>query len=298
MDSKLLSELLSRSELRTLDFKLEPYDFSGTTREEKDRKRAEFAKDVVCMANTPRDEPSYIVIGAKRKLDGTNELKGIQVHIDDNTFRQQLDGLVYPHPRFHYEQVELNGQQFGVIEILPDRKIGPILPQSDTVGPGSMRRNVLYWRRGTQNAEASPAEQNAIHDWFHGTSPTLPPRVEGNGDWEKFVSVADVTEPGRQYVLILAPGQLGDDEAFRHLAWVDWSLVVDFDPNSEAKGILKHCRDELELRRTIHRVTRADEVSGNPIRATFWYFCRGLAGRADSISLGSYADWNKAFRRV
>src|SRR5438034_855646 len=89
MDSKSLSELLSRSELRTLDFKLDPYDFSGATREEKDRKRAEFAKDVVCMANTPRDEPAYIVIGVKRRMDGTTEFKGIPVHVDDNTLQQQ-----------------------------------------------------------------------------------------------------------------------------------------------------------------------------------------------------------------
>jgi tetratricopeptide (TPR) repeat protein len=36
-------------------------------------------------------------------------------------------------------------------------------------------------------------------------------------------------------------------------------------------------------------------LSGNPTRATFWYFCRGLNGRADSISLASYAEWNKAY---
>jgi hypothetical protein len=60
MDSNLLATLIARSELRTLDFKLEPYDFSGATREEKDRKRAEFAKDIICMANTPRDEPVIV----------------------------------------------------------------------------------------------------------------------------------------------------------------------------------------------------------------------------------------------
>jgi tetratricopeptide (TPR) repeat protein len=295
MDSNLLATLIARSELRTLDFKLEPYDFSGATREEKDRKRAEFAKDIICMANTPRDEPAYIVIGVKRRLDGKTEIKGLQVHVDDNTLQQQLDGFVYPHPRFQYEQVELDGKQFGVIEIIPDRKIGPILPNCDTVGPGQMRRNVLYWRRGTQNAEATPAEQNAIHDWFHGDATRLPIQIEGNGDWAKFVAVADVTEPGRQYVLVLAPGQLGDNEPLQHLAWVDWNLVADFDPYSESKGVLKHCRHGIELRRPIHRITRGDDVSGNPNRATFWYFCRGIAGRADTISLGSYAEWNRTY---
>lgn len=85
MTPSTLSELLKRSELRTLDFKLEPYDFTGTTPEEKNRKRSEFAKDIVSMANTPREESAYIVIGVKRKPDGSNELKSVQAHIDDNT---------------------------------------------------------------------------------------------------------------------------------------------------------------------------------------------------------------------
>jgi hypothetical protein len=43
MTPSSLSELLKRSELRTLDFKLEPYDFAGATPEEKNRKRSERA---------------------------------------------------------------------------------------------------------------------------------------------------------------------------------------------------------------------------------------------------------------
>lgn len=295
MTPSTLSELLKRSELRTLDFKLEPYDFAGATPEEKNRKRSEFAKDIVSMANTPREEPAYIVIGVKRKPDGSNELKSVQAHIDDNTLQQQLEGLVYPHPRFQYEQVELDGVQFGVIEISPDRAIGPFLPQCDTVGPGSMRRNVLYWRRGTQNAEAGPAEQTAIHHWFHGTTPKLPDRFDGDGGWERFVQVADVTESGRQYVLILAPGESVNRDVLRHLAWVDWNLVMDLDPESESTGVLKQCKADLESRRPIHRLTKGDDISGNVGRATFWYFCRGLTGRSESLSLGSYPEWNKAY---
>src|SRR5262245_4896845 len=104
MNSELLSKLLGYSELSTLDFKLETYDFAGATAEEKDRKRAVFAKDILCMANTPREESAYIVIGVKRRPEGTNDIKGVSAHIDDNVFQQQLEGLVYPHPRFHYEQ--------------------------------------------------------------------------------------------------------------------------------------------------------------------------------------------------
>lgn len=295
MTPSILSELLKRSELRTLDFKLEPYDFAGATPEEEKRKRSEFAKDIVSMANTPREEPAYIVIGVKRKPDGSNEFKSVQAHIDDNILQQKLDGLVYPHPRFQYEQVELDGVNFGVIEILPDRTIGPFFPKVNTDGPGTMHRNVLYWRRGTQNAEAWPAEQSTIHHWFRSTTLKLPERFDGEGGWERFVQVADVTESGRQYVLILAPGERVDCDALRHLAWVDWSLVMDLDPESESIGILKQCKADLESRRSIHRLTKGDDITGNVSRATFWYFCRGLTGRSESLSLGSYPDWNKAY---
>jgi hypothetical protein len=88
MNSALLEELLKRSELPTLDFKLEPYDFTSANHKKKEYKRAEFAKDIICMANTPRNEPAYIVIGVKRQPDGTNCLKGLTVHLDDNCFQQ------------------------------------------------------------------------------------------------------------------------------------------------------------------------------------------------------------------
>jgi tetratricopeptide (TPR) repeat protein len=295
MNAKLLSELLMRSELRTLDFKLETYEFSGSTPEENNRKRATFAKDILSMANTPRDESAFIILGVKRHLDGKLEFKNISVHIDDNTLQQQLDGIVYPHPRFHYEQVEYNGTPLGVIEILPDKKIGPILPLRDQVGQGSMRRNVLYWRRGTQNMEANPEEQKVIHDWFRAASPKLLNHCDANGGWDKFVNIADISELGRQYVLVLAPGAVSNDESIKHLAWVDWSLVVDLDPQSETQGILKRCKNELEHRRPIHRVTRLDETSGNPGRATYWYFCRGIAGRSETMSISTYPDWNKFY---
>jgi tetratricopeptide (TPR) repeat protein len=294
MTPENLAGLLKRSELTTLDFKLEPYDVSGTA-EEKLRKRSAFAKDIVSMANTPRDESAYIILGVKRKLDGSLEMPGIQLHIDDNIYQQQLEGLIYPHPRFQYEQIEFQGVQLGVIEIIADREIGPFYPQTDTVGSGSLRRNTLYWRRGTQNAEAGPDEQRKIHAWFRGEASTLADYVGAQGDWDLFVQNADVSESGRQYFLILAPDQSLDKEHFRHLAWVDWSLVLDLDPDSESTGALKYCRDPLASRRSIHRVTKNDEISGNLSRATYWYFCRGLAGRAGSLSQGSYPDWNKSY---
>ncbi|HEY5814445.1 MAG TPA: hypothetical protein VIT23_17550, partial [Terrimicrobiaceae bacterium] len=86
-----------------------------------------------------------------------------------NLLQQKLDKLSDPTPRFHYHQVELNQQKFGVIEIPAYQEIGPFMPRESI--HGVWVRNVLYWRNGTQNAEASPAEQKRIHAWFRRSAP-------------------------------------------------------------------------------------------------------------------------------
>lgn len=169
MDTVSLSRLFEHSESPTLDFKLEHYKFPASGNENNRRVRGEFAKDIVCMANTPREESAFIVIGAKRHLDGSVNYKGVKAHIDDNDLQLQVDGLVQPKPRFHYHQIQTDGKQFGVIEIPAYQEIGPFMPSKDI--EGVWRRNVLYWRNGTQNAEASPAEQKRIHAWFLRNAP-------------------------------------------------------------------------------------------------------------------------------
>jgi hypothetical protein len=56
-----LRDLLNEnaSESPTLDFKQEPF------RLDNDHFKSKFIKDILSMANTPRDETSYIVIGVK-----------------------------------------------------------------------------------------------------------------------------------------------------------------------------------------------------------------------------------------
>src|SRR6266446_6445824 len=102
MTEQEFQQLLSRPESDTLDFKREHYDFAGVDNEEKARKRGKFLKDVLCMKNTPRQEPAYIILGVKRKPDGTNELPGISVSVDDAELQEKFQSWVFPHPIFRY----------------------------------------------------------------------------------------------------------------------------------------------------------------------------------------------------
>ena len=111
MSPEILSELLASCESDALDFKLTHYDLGvpGDDVKARERKRAKFAKDILAFANLWRDEPRHIVIGVKRSPDGKVEAPGVTEHIDSANLVHALEGLVYPCPRFHYAQVELNG---------------------------------------------------------------------------------------------------------------------------------------------------------------------------------------------
>jgi len=50
-------QLIARAEGETLDFKAEGYDLQNS--------RNAFIKDVLAMANTPRDCPAHIVLGVR-----------------------------------------------------------------------------------------------------------------------------------------------------------------------------------------------------------------------------------------
>ena len=65
-----VASLLYRPEGETIDFKATNYPLSEP------RKKRDFAKDLASLANTPRDGHAYIVLGVKKRLDGTFELWG------------------------------------------------------------------------------------------------------------------------------------------------------------------------------------------------------------------------------
>ncbi|SRR5579884_3835347 len=130
MDPTQFEQLLQRLEDSTTDFKREHYDFGGAKDEAK-VKRAKFVNDVLAMWNTPRDDPSYIILGVECQPSGTKVLHGLNGHVDDAILRQQLDGWIFPVPNFSYHPVQYQGREFAVLTFPPDRTTGPCLPLLD-----------------------------------------------------------------------------------------------------------------------------------------------------------------------
>ena len=298
LNANLFADLLAMSESDDLDFKLEPYDLGqpGDDKRTKERKRAMFAKDLLAFANLWQDRPRYVVIGAKRLESGKMEAPGITAHVDGAELVNALDGFVHPCPRFHYVQVQHNGLQYGVIELLPDRTVGPFFAAKD-VGGGDgivepiLRKNALYCRRDSANVEASPPEQQAIWKWFQQGDVDPPAQFEQDEGWGRILHESQLSEINCHHVLILALDESSNVPELSYLGAVDWCAVFDLDPRSQQAGALRQYRELLPIRRALHVVKPDDKLVGDIPRTTTWYFVNDLQVGPDPVPETNYRDW-------
>lgn len=299
MKEKDFSELLSRMESKDLDFKMTQYDFTGSE-DEKNVKRVKFVKDIICLANTPRGDAAYIVLGVKCCQDGKKDLIGITQHFDDAVFQDKVSGWIHPHPRFSYQPVPYKGKTFGLITIPADKDQGPYYCVRDGLGD-ILQRHRVYFRRSSQNSIATQDETKVIYEWFseakkHGSF--MPAKLDIRTPWDTFVQAVDYFDERRTYILVLSPLTkdltANDYEAF---GGIGWYFVADFDPCSYASGVFAESKKIIESKRAIHILTKSDEISFSPRNATYWYFARGIDERKESLVEGGWREWHKLYAR-
>ncbi|MBN1205119.1 MAG: ATP-binding protein [Myxococcaceae bacterium] len=172
MTASQFLELLERSESDILDFKGRAYDLT------QEYSRAALVKDVLCMSNTPREEPAHIIlIGVSKNADGTFTLPGLDKPLDDADLQSQFRERVFPIPEFTYEVLKHEGKPFGIITI-PPRRIGPSAVLKDH--GDQLQQGLIYFRRNTQNDYARTDDLRKIISWFDtqaAPSPVLPSTV-------------------------------------------------------------------------------------------------------------------------
>ena len=119
-DTELIDKLLTRSEGKDLDFKSVPIVISNP------KDKARFIKNLICMANTPREGSAYIVCGVIYNKDGSKEILGVSEldHPDDADLHELVAGNVNPIPRFSYRPVPYSEKRIGILEIDPSFLIG------------------------------------------------------------------------------------------------------------------------------------------------------------------------------
>ena len=143
---------------KTVDFKATCYPLSDP------RKKRDFAKDLASLANTPREGDAYIVLGVKKRSDGTFDLWGIENEVDDAELQSVASSFLDSTPRFSFQMVSYEGKDLGLIAVHVGQTT-PAVPRK-THDPGFVQGEI-YFRRGSKNDVASIPEQGRIWDWLH-----------------------------------------------------------------------------------------------------------------------------------
>jgi len=277
-------QLLGRSEGETLDFKEDGYDLKES--------RNEFIKDVLAMANTPREGPAHIVLGVRWTPESGSTVVGLRCQFDDARLQDAFgQDRAQPVPRFVYSSFEFEGKQVGVIEVVVEKN-GPFLALKDFEG---LQAGTIYYRRGTQNARAVGSEAGRVLSWFRHGDLDVSPEPEAD-TWRTLLDSLQRFETGAIYLLVAdrIPSDVGGP--LYALGLPPWRAVIDFDPDSEVSGLLNAVVGTIGHHRVIHRI-----VSGTydvqPEPGTHWFFARGLTGRHETVSTDSHRSWVKKYKR-
>ncbi|MFF0561133.1 helix-turn-helix domain-containing protein [Streptomyces sp. NPDC004266] len=295
MDHNSFEALLSRPEGPTLDFKRSFYRLRDG-----DHAKKALVKDILAMANTPREETAYIVFGV-RELNGRNIPEGIDgPAIDDANLQTLVASYADPCPPFTYEQVAYKDRTFGVIAIPLQRDTGPYMAVKRGKGrseEGFLAPETIYFRRGSSNTEAGPADQKWVYSWFLGNDrdePVLASDVEQS--WKQFRDTMRSFSTDRRYLLVAPPLHDVDDVALKGLALQPWSAVIDLDPRSEDGGFLGSVEQQVRSARSLHMVSPEDrEMALGGQKSVQWIFACGI----DTVSITEgempFRDWKTRY---
>ena len=282
-------ELLAQTEGPGVDFKRDPYDLGN------EEGRAALIKDILSMANTPRTGPAYIVVGVKAYPDGRKDLVGLSENVDDNEYQSSVKSKVHPSPTFLYVPVQFRELTFGVL-VIPAERRGPFQAIMD-VGK-KLRRYVIYWRRGSQNDEARPDEQELIRRWCSGdTKKPIEIPSSPQTPWEHFLLASHLFEPDRIYILLAGAAAASAEPRLSGLASAPWNYVIDFDPNSGDSGLALAVQPRLRQRRALREVVLGDKPTIRVEQTCYWYYAKGVASRAGTTCESGWTAWKRKYGR-
>jgi Putative DNA-binding domain len=147
--SLLIESFLYQNESTSLDFKCQPYPFTGAT----DEQKSELLKDVLAFANSWRSGDAYIVTGMIDVADGPNEPQGIDTNddFDDAQLQQFINGKTNRPIEMAYERHYYDGKTFGVIKIAKQER-----PTYAVRDYGKVKKEFVYYRQGSSTAIATP----------------------------------------------------------------------------------------------------------------------------------------------
>ncbi len=133
-----------------------------------ERSKADLAKDISAIANTPGENNGYIIIGVHDPKQRTSNspddhINGFQTTDEDAFWRQIIQVLnkyLDPPPRIEYHVLVVNaGKSIGVIEIPRSYS----RPHAIKRTSGDIEEHQVWVRRGSSNCLATREEQREMH---------------------------------------------------------------------------------------------------------------------------------------
>jgi hypothetical protein len=149
MNHDLIERLLNESESSVLDFKESQYPFEKAS----DEQKSELLKDILAFCNAWRRSDAYIMIGVREVKGGRSIVTGIDVHIDEANIQQFVNTKTNKPLLFSCSVTEFEGKQLAIIKIPIQER--PVYLTKDF---GLLKKEMVYIRRGTSTAIASPDE--------------------------------------------------------------------------------------------------------------------------------------------
>ena len=283
-DHETLRVLLTRAEDNFLDFKVQQYKFDT------ERQASGFIKDIVSMANTPRNESAYIVIGIDETDGRPTQLVGVNEHIDPSELDRQLQDRVNTVPAFEYHVVEHEGREIGIYEIKLDYS-GPFVA---TRKFGRLNPGAIHFRRNSQNVVATNKQDiDRITQWFNGVDSPVEPQYADSASWQAFYRACDGFDDRRTFIGLIDENLQASDDDWTAFAKLGWGLIIDFDTNTDRTGGYFKANEVLGKIRSLKLTPLDSELPLMGLGASLWVAARGISSRPTTVPNGGWREWHR-----
>ena len=283
-DPNTLESILQRTEDNFLDFKVQQYKFDTN------RQVSGFVKGILSMANTPRNESAYIVIGVAETEGRPTQIVGTHEHIDPAEVDRKLQDRVNSVPSVEYHVVEHKGYEIGIYEIKVDHR-GPFVPSKkfERLNPG-----VIHYRRNSQNVVATNKQDiDRIVQWFNSVEGPEEPQYVDSSSWQRFHRVCDGFDDRRAYICVIDENAQTTDDDWNAFAKMAWDLIIDFDVHTDQSGAFFNSHEALSKIRSLKLTPLDNELPVLGTGASLWVAARGVSSRPTTLQEGSWREWQR-----
>ncbi|MBA3784676.1 MAG: ATP-binding protein [Acidobacteria bacterium] len=159
IESKLIDELVKDWETTNVDFKSE-------LKLDTEKQKANFAKDVLSLANTKSSGKRHLIIGFD---DKTREyLASPDENVSQNKIENVLSNLTEPVVSIRYKIIDYKQGKIGKLEVIREPEKLPYRAKKDVIvdekGKKGLEKNKIYVRHNSHNESPSEFEEKALEE--------------------------------------------------------------------------------------------------------------------------------------